>query len=69
MGTFFQSVNLCTKLTDNSDKIDNFDASQRVSIEFYRVTDIIDWVQFIDYNRTYNEILDRDWFSARLFVT
>ena len=21
------------------------------------------------YNRTYNKILDRDWFSARLFVT
>ena len=30
-----------------------------------------DLEQFIDYvsNRNYNKILDRDWFSARLFVT
>ena len=24
---------------------------------------------FTTFNRTYNKILDRDWFSARLFVT
>ena len=26
-------------------------------------------VQLVIINRTYNKILDRDWFSARLFVT
>ena len=26
-------------------------------------------IDYCVYNRIYNKILDRDWFSARLFVT